>query len=265
MRKKIFFAALLSIVLTSCSSTYYQVYKTASSEKISLKDNLLVYEDENCKVSYNFWEDEGNIGFVFFNKTDKNIYLNLEESFFIHNGVANNYYKNRVFTNLRSAGVTVSKGAKTTKSVFELNTVGIITSSGNSVSFNEEKIVCIPALTQKAITEYTINQSPFRDCDFLRFPTKRQIKSMKFNKSDSPLVFSNRIAYTIGQTDSKTIKFENEFYVTEISNYPEREITNKKFEKFCGETNRIKTKFFKKVSADQFYIKYNRGQDDMKY
>ena len=51
--QKIIFITLISILLTSCVSTsYFQVYKAAPSDKLVIKDKLLVYEDENCKVSY---------------------------------------------------------------------------------------------------------------------------------------------------------------------------------------------------------------------
>ena len=60
------------------------------------------------------WDILGNIGFQFFNKTDKNIYLNLEESFFILNGISYNYYRNRVFTNSTSSGATTSRGTSAT-------------------------------------------------------------------------------------------------------------------------------------------------------
>lgn len=277
--KKILFPALIAMMLTSCVSTsYFQVYKTLPSDKLVVKDNLLVYEDENCKVSYNLWGEGGNIGFQFFNKTDKNIYLNLEESFFVLNGVSYNYYRNRVFTSAISSRATTSRGATATKSVTGLNyldliqtnkisstnTVGLMASSGLSVSYNEEKIVCIPSKTSKIISEYNINKSLFRDCDLFKYPTKKQIKSKTFSKEQSPLVFSNRIAYSIGQTDS-LIKFENEFYVTEISNYPESEMFESKYAKYCGQKSMTMTKYFKTVSADRFYIKYIKGQDTWKH
>jgi hypothetical protein len=271
--KKILFLTLFAMFLTSCVSTtsYFQVYKATPSDKLVLKDNLLVYEDENCKVSYNLWNESGNIGFQFFNKTEKNIYLNLEESFFILNGIAYNYYRNRVFTNSTSSGATSYRGATASKSVtginyFDLlqtnrisatNTVGIMTSSGFSVSFNEEKIVCIPSKTSKIISEYNINESLYRDCDLFKYPTKKQIKSKTFSKTESPLVFSNRIGYTIGLTDN-LIKFENEFYVTEISNYPENEMYESKYDEYCGQKDFSITKYFKNGSADEFYIKYSK-------
>lgn len=276
---KIIFTALIATMLTSCgSASYFQVYKTETSDKIITKDNLLVYEDENCKVSYNLWDEGGNVGFQFFNKTDKNIYLNLEESFFILNGISHNYYKNRVFTNSASAGSTSSSSANSTKSISGINylklfqsnkisktnTVGLITSSASSVAYNEEKLITIPSKTSKVISEYNINASLFRNCDLYKYPTKKQIKTKTFSKTQSPIVFSNRIAYSIEQTES-LIKFENEFYVTEISNYPESEMFVFKKEEYCGEKSIIKSKFFKNASAEKFYIKYNKGQDTSKH
>ena len=197
---------LTSFLLTSCVSTnFVQVYKAMPSDKLVMQDDRIVYEDDNCKVTYYLWSEGGNIGFQFFNKTDKNIYVKLEESFFILNGIAHNYYKNRVFTNLDS-----------------------------SISYNEEKDVCIPPNTSKNISEYNINESLFRDCDLFKFPTKKQITTKSFTKEQSPLVFSNRISYSVGKNDN-LIKFENEFYVTEISNYPENEFIEWKYEKYCGQ------------------------------
>lgn len=262
--KKILFPALIAMMLTSCVSTsFFQVYKAVPSDKLVTKDNLLVYEDENCKVSYNLWDEGGNIGFQFFNKTDKNIYLNLEESFFILNGVAYNYYRNRVFATKSVTGINYLDLIQTNR-ISATNTIGLMASSGFSVSYNEEKIVCIPSKTSKIISEYNINESLFRDCDLFKYPTKKRIKSKTFSKEQSPLVFSNRIAYSIGQTDN-LIKFENEFYVTEISNYPESEMFESKYDEYCGQKSLTMTKYFKNVSADRFYIKYSKGKATWKH
>lgn len=269
------FILLIAILLTSCvSNSYFQVYKVAPSDKLVVNDSLIFYEDDNCKVSYNLWDEGGNVGFQFFNKTDKAIYLNLEESFFILNGVSYNYYRNRVFTSSTSSGTTTSRGVTATKSITGVNNsdliqtnrisatnaVGLMTSSGFSVSYNEEKIVCIPSKTSKIISEYNINESLFRDCDLFKYPSRNQIKTKTFTKAQSPLVFSNRIAYTIGKNDN-LIKFENEFFVTEISNYPESEIIESRYDKYCGQESMFLTTHFKNASADKFYIKYHKGQD----
>lgn len=33
----------------------------------------MVYEDDNCTITYNFWKENGEIGFVFTNKTSENL------------------------------------------------------------------------------------------------------------------------------------------------------------------------------------------------
>lgn len=273
--KSFILAATIALFLTSCATTsFYQVYKAIPSDNLITKDNYLVYEDDNCKVSYNLWDEGGNIGFRFYNKTNKNIYLNLEESFFILNGISYDYYKNRVFTNSSTSGATTARSATASKSVTGINyldllqtnriqaasSVGLMASSGYSISYNEEKVICIPSKTSKFITEYNINESLFRDCNLFKYPTKKQIKSKSFSKAESPIVFSNRIAYTVGQTEN-LIKFENKFYVTEISNYPESEILESKYDESCGQKSMTMSKYFKNVSPDKFYIKYTKDMD----
>lgn len=268
--KKTILVGLFALIMNSCvTHSYYQVYKTTASEKINLKDNSLVYEDLNCIISYNFWQNEGNIGFRFFNKTGKNIYLNLEESFFVFNGISNNYYKNRIFTNSHSSGVVMLKGAKAAKSVTGYNFLDLVqtnlmsvsasisntSTSGTSVAYTEEKIVCIPPQTAKIISEYTINKSIYRDCELLRYPTKKEIKSKNFTKSNSPIIFSNIISYKLDQSELQN-KVQNEFYVSEITNLPVSEMFSSKYEENCGKKSRFISSYFTEQSPNKFYIKY---------
>lgn len=259
-KMNLIFTGIILVFLTSCATTsYYQVYKAVPSDKMTNMDNYLVYEDDNCTISYNFWDEGGNIGFRFHNKTDKNIYLNLEESFFVHNGIAYDYFKNRVFTDSKSSGATTAQSAKESKSF-----TGLVASSGYSTAYNENNVIRIPSKTAKLITEYNINESLYRDCDLFKYPTKKQVTSKSFSKSDSPIVFSNRIAYKVGQSGNQ-IQFENEFYVAEISNYPGSELIESKYDEFCDQKSITKIEYFKDVSPDKFYIKYTKGQDTWKH
>lgn len=267
--KNLFFSALIAVTMTSCVSTYYQVYKTTPVTNVTLKDNAIVYEDDNCKVIYDFWEDGGNIGFTFFNKTENTIYINLAECFFISNGKAYDYYKNEVYTSSTSIGSSRGLGATTSKSTTGINYLDLIqsnsasygnsvsatTTSGKSVSYTEEKMVRVPSHTSKTINEYCINNLIFRHCDLYLNPTKDKIKTVNFTKSESPIVFSNRIEYKVGQLGNP-VKFENEFYISEITNYSEPEIVELKYDKFCGKRESFKTRHFKDVSPDKFYVKY---------
>ncbi|MEN3323698.1 hypothetical protein VP395_08160 [Mariniflexile soesokkakense] len=277
-KKYLIFTILIVMLATSCSTPFYQVYKASSSDKVVLKDKLLVFEDDNCKVLYNLWDEGGNIGFTFYNKTETTIYINLKESFFILNGVANNYYKNRVYIASKNLESSVFSGLVASKSITGLNysdliqtnnvstskSSGIKTSSGFSTSYAEEEIVIIPSKTSKSISEYSINELLFRDCNLFRYPTRKQIVNKTFTKSDSPFIFSNRIQYKIGKEESAKL-VENDFYIKEIGNYPESEILELVQDEFCNQKTLTKTKYFKNVSADKFYIKYSKGQDRLKH
>jgi len=266
--------SLIVVLSTSCATpAFYQVCKTTPESNITMKDNLLVYEDNNCKVFYNLWGDGGSVGFQFYNKTEINIYLNLEECFFISNGVANNYFKNRVYTYSTNTGSTQSVAKSMTGinylQLIQTNnaSVNVMSSNGRSISSKEDNIICIPALTSKIIKEYSVTETPYRDCDLLRNPTKTQIKTLTFDKGNSPIVFSNRIEYKVGQTGTP-IKFENKFFVSEITNYPKSEIIESKDDKYCGEvisTTNEKIEYFKNVSPDKFYIKYSWSSTEFKH
>lgn len=277
-KKYLIFTVLVVILATSCSTPFYQIYKASSSEKVVLKDKLLVYEDDNCKVLYDFWAERGNIGFTFYNKTDSTIYINLKESFFILNGQANNYYKNRVFIASKNLETSVFSGLMASKSITGFNnsdliqtnnissskSSGVKTSSGFSTSYTEEEIVIIPSKTSKIISEYAINELLYRDCSLFRYPTKKQIVNKTFTKADSPFIFSNRIQYKI-ESEGKVKLIENDFYIKEIANYPENEITELVQDKFCDQKSLHKKKYFKNISADKFYIKYKKGTDRLKH
>jgi len=268
--KKSLLLCVIGMLLSSCSPTvllYYQVYKVQPTNEISKSDNSLVYEDSNCEVRYNFWREGGNVGFLFHNKSDQNIYVNMKESFFIYNGIAYDYYKNREFTSSTSIsessmytqsvtssyGVMGTRGVSATVSGYSYpglvsagvganKTVGASVSatsaasasSGFGVNVKEQDIICIPPKSAKVISEYNVNELLYRDCNLFLFPSKKQIRTSSFSEDNSPYIFSNRISYIIENTNSP-IKMEHKFYVSEISNYPEEDIIGYRTNKYCND------------------------------
>ena len=87
--KKILLLLFIAIILSSCGSSYYQIYDVASN--IKEQNNQYVVENEDCTVSFNFWDSKGNAAFTFYNKTDNNLYIPLASSSFIMNGILNLY------------------------------------------------------------------------------------------------------------------------------------------------------------------------------
>ena len=266
------------LTLSSCRTTFYQVYRAVPSDRSMADKDSLVYKDENCEVTYNLWSHGGNMGFGFFNKTKENIYLNLDECFFVRNDVANDYYLDREFTQTSNVGSKSSRKKGASVALTGLNFLGLIqtnqgvaevsesliTSSGSSISVKEKKIITIPPGTLKFISEYNINESLYRDCDLLKYPRRKQVKTLHFMKEESPFVFSNRITYRVGES-AEPVQFENEFYVSEITNYPKNEIVKEDYDEFCGEKSEEKYNFFKIKSPDRFYIMYLKNYQDTKH
>ena len=118
--KKILTFTLVSVflmLLQSCGA-YYEYIQILSTkpinnvEKTTLTNGGVLYEDENCAVFYKFWDEGGDAGFEFYNKTDEIIYLDLTKTFFIKNGIAYDYYEDKTVTDTetRHTSSTVSYG-----------------------------------------------------------------------------------------------------------------------------------------------------------
>jgi hypothetical protein len=269
-----------SVLVTSCStvSTFYQLYKTQPDKNLKTENGSIFFSDDNCTVTYNLWQNEGDIGFILHNNSSEYIYINKDECFFIINGFSFNYYKNRIITYSTSSGASTSRTASgsqalsgfnhpfnllQTNQVSNSNSASIISSSGYSISETEERIISIPPNTSKIINEYNINTIPFRDCNILMFPNSKNIKTATFTKDSSPLVFGNMITYSVGNS-SEYQTIYNEFFVTEITNYPNNKFIEKDYETYCGKESTVLTEYFRFSSPDRFYVRYSSNQTGWK-
>ncbi len=264
---------------TSCvAPSYYQVYST-KSENLKKSGNALQFENEYCLITYNLWGNGGNVGFTIYNKTEKNLIVNLEDSYFIMNDLANNYYKNRIYSYSSNSGTSNSNFSTNSTSILlnslqssssntasrtnassttNSNSIGTLSSRGYSISYNEEKTVCIPSKTAKYISEYSITNLLYRDCELVRYPiNKSDIKTLNFSKETSPFRFSNII--TLKVEDSNTYqKIENDFFVSEIANLPEKEMKISQYDEFCGKKSQTLSQYFKYNAPDRFFLFYTR-------
>lgn len=274
--KNLLLFLLLSSLFTSCFPSiqnYYQFYKTNFDSDLKLTNSMLEYEDQNCVVRYNFFAQGGSLAFVFYNKTDKNIYIDLSNSYVIMNGIAEHYYKNRIFTNSTSSTTEFLLSETTSKSISGINIYNLSQTNnaqksgtyssgiqtGLSVAFVEEKTICIPPQTSKVFSEFNINKDYIVDCDLQRNPNRKNILTKKYTKSESPLVFSNIIKYKFENSELNTVK--NNFYVSEITNYPESEVMDRVNASECGKKSFKMINVFKINSPDLFYNIYYKTPD----
>ena len=67
-------------------------------EKNKLSEEVHKQFNEDCALYYNLWAECGNPGFVMENKNDSDIFVLMDRSFYIHNGVAYDYFADREIT-----------------------------------------------------------------------------------------------------------------------------------------------------------------------
>lgn len=270
--KNLFLAAVAALLmLSSCSKVFYQVYNTKAPGMVE-EGSSLVYENEDCKLMYNLWAEDGNAGFVMQNKTDNDLFLILSQTFFIKNGTAFDYFKNREFSNTESAGaassVAVSGVAYGVANIWgmwynaaQAATVRTAKNKGYSstVTTKEAPVICIPAKSSKFIKEYAISGRLIKNCNKRQaYPKKRSIP-VTFTKEDTPLVFKNRISYSFDKDGTDLKQVENEFWVSEIINYTKKEALEKKEMAECeGDIAEI-VYVFKMASPRKFYNSYVGG------
>lgn len=248
--KRLFFTLVAAIALCSCGVTrkytFYQVYQATPADISSLVtiDNGMMYEDENCMISYAFWAENGNAGLTIYNKTDKVLCIDMNKSFFVRNGEAFNYYPEQVSTEEKA---------------------------------DFRQIVAIPPKAYRSVKSQSIWNMLFVDCDLDRYPATSD--SITFSAEDSPIRFSNYLTYNFGDGTPETV-IENKFYVSQVTNYASPQVFSYQLrtEKPCvNKTKELKEYYSPKYSvnvydpvvkintSDCFYVPYERNSSQDLY
>lgn len=262
---KSLFILLMVVAFASCSKVYYQVYKVESKGLIH-KDNSMVYENDDCRILYNFWSPNGSMAFLFENKTDYEIYIHMSKSFFIKNGHASDYYKNRTFEKGSKLSLSYDEEyTYLTEKFFGLERYqlpitttlkdGVKAASYSSVSLQEAETICIPPHSYKYLNDYTIQTTILKTCDNKKDYPQSQETINVFNEADSPLKLRNRLAYSFDKECKDLRYIDNGFWLSEIVNFSSKSATEK-VKKTIDCIKKEGTRF-KIGSPGQFYIKYS--------
>lgn len=244
--KKFYYALALLALATSCSVTYCQI-GVLSSDTVKMDDDgRFKYTQPELTISYNFWSNGGKVTFTVTNKTDHDIYLLMDNSRFINNGWADDYYKNRVYSyrassssssistiganinyaaqlngtlnlpistvDAKYSGISVSQGV----SAIAAKSASYSSELGYSIEIPESKSVCIPAHSSKLFSEFQILNNPYRQCGFARDSKDTDGEKLTFpNENSSPTCIENRLVFNI---DGQIVPILNKFYVKEYIN-----------------------------------------------
>lgn len=273
MKKTFVLLLLMVLLLTSCSSyVFYQVYNVTTPD-MEERGNKLVYENEHLKVSYNFWGEAGDGNFVVYNKSDKDLFILLPQSFMIKNGIALDYFKNREWGSSVSQSLTANAGTSAaiygyTKYLKDFqgnpylasisSSAGEGKSIGRASSFvmKENPIVCIPPHASKVLGEYSLYDNLIKACNKEQDYPNKSAMLMTFTKEDSPLHVVNRIAYTFDSTGKASQYINNEFWISEVTNYIDEEIVETEWRTECEGGLKEEVEVFTIGSPRQFYNQY---------
>lgn len=250
--KKIIFPIFI-LLLSSCAVTnYYQVYKTYT-ENGTINNNKIVFEDKNCSVYYNLWTEGGDIGFGIYNKTESDLKVYLDKTFFVLNGVAYEYFQNRTFSKSSNSGSSVTAYNYPYYGNYSVTRLDGSSSTSFSTSYMEKPELTIPPKTLINISEFKVTNERYINCDLAKYPSHKNIKTLNYSNENSPFVFYNLITYS---TTSETLRVANKFYVSEITNYPSTVMFTDIDTSACGKKLEFPIQVFKNVTPDKFYIKY---------
>lgn len=218
------------------------------------------------------------------NKTENDLFLILSQTFFIKNGTAFDYFKNREYSSTETVGAISSFAVSGTAygltniwglwyNASKTATVGTAKNKGYSstVTTREVPVVCIPAHSSKFIKEYSISDRLIKNCNKKQAYPKRKSMPVTFTKEDTPLSFKNRISYSLYANGDNLKQIDNEFWVSEIINYTEKEALEKKEYKECEGDYAETIYVFKMASPQKFYNSFkgasasskNSGKNDI--
>lgn len=272
-------ALFLSVVLMfgACSARYYQIYGVRGNN-VSRMSDCLMFKDENCSVIYNFWSNGGVADFIFVNNTDSILYLDLEKSFFIRNGMSYDYFEDAVYVSGSGKYYgTVSDGflnisSARTSYITSKNTVSEQVSYSAKISSysnpgpskyefvvkQERPVVLVPPYGSKMISKFVLwDDGPYTEDACSKDLEPKDSVSYTYSIQSSPLVFSNYITYSVGKS-GEPVHIDNMFYVSDITNVKGSvAVVEEKYQ--CeGEYYPRTVTRFKSKDAGRFYIKYYR-------
>ena len=224
--KKYFLLLIVSLLFTSCKS-YIQIYDVDSTSAKTSNEQF-VFENEDCKLTYNFWGMFGNASVVFTNKTDQNLFVSLSQSSFIFNTYSFPFYKGI------DRHVVVSK--------FE------------SKTFRDLPVVCVAPKSSKTIGDLNVVDGIYSFCDKKKDNPSRRY-SENYNENDSPITFGYNMVYSAKEDCREVKQLESSFYVSRIENVTKKqeEITSQV--KNCSDYSNVSVVSLKSQSTKRFYIK----------
>lgn len=268
-------------LMSSCKmKTYYQLMQSQTmNDQCRIESNAVIHDGEYCTVSYNFFSPEGDGGFWFTNNSDSLIVIDLAETFFVVNGVAQEYFQDRQWTQTRSQMNTLSyqasegrkerrrerRRARHEQNVQEdmYNTnaasAGVSYTTTSATVSNERRYVVIPPHSTKHIAyEYTIWANAIKACGLKETPRAGKPVGVSYTEVNSPIHFSNFITYRVGPNGPRQY-IDDRFFVSNVMNVRGKAMFEElRLADVCGKPTGNKVKRLRYNTPDRFYVIYRK-------
>ncbi len=220
---KLFIFFINAFLFFSCGTV--RLTETESIGKNPSKEG--VSENEDLRLSYDFWGEHGLMYFTIYNKSKKPIYIDWKKSVYIHNQWKNDYWvekttsesftipigdeNSRSFKNVMSTVVSeritfVPPDCYVSVPVtFEI--LNHLNRKQQLHNYRESKVVAISdnlrwdENSKKEVIQKADNKGSFRAF------------TLTYNKENSPYRFRNFITYSFDEKFATEKSFDNEFYV----------------------------------------------------
>lgn len=285
--KKILLLPVIIAAVSSCATSFQQIASVASSQMALTDNGYYRYNEGDITIEYNFWAENGQVSFNIHNESDKDVYVDLERSFLVVNGMTFDYYQNRTYSTQLSNTIVNSStyGVSNTGTIASSLVSAFASSYGNSASggsfgvygassqtrayskrdtksstinrgieYAEKEGVWIPAHSSRHFCEFSLMDAPYRRCGFARNPSKREEASVSFTEENSPYVFNNMLMLVIEGADHR---FSNSFYVGGFLNILQKEAYDETKGVKCDGSKSMDTFWISKYKAgNKFYINY---------
>lgn len=246
--KKYFLLLIVSLLFTSCKS-YIQIYDVDSTSAKTSNEQF-VFENEDCKLTYNFWEEWGNASMVFTNKTDKNLFVSLSQSSYIFNTYSSSFYQGV------DQHIAVPKYGYRDVIKRKLDNYGAILSIPKFayITLRDIPVVCVAPKSSKVIGDLNIVKRSYSFCDKKKDKPKRRY-SESYTENDSPITFGYNMVYSTKEDCSEIKSLESSFYVSRIENVTKKQEEVSSQVKDCLDYSETSVITLKSQSPKRFYIK----------
>lgn len=191
MNKTLIIISFVTFLLLGmgCTSKYSQVWRTKSCNVPERQDSP-IYENDTLIITYNFWANHGRMLFSIYNKLNKPLFIDWNQSFYTINNIQLPYwqaYDSVYHTTNYKKYLTSDKGVITTE---------------------REHITFIPPHTSYKNGQFQIITQKF---DFKK-------DSIAFDSITSIIRFRNCLVYATDKKFDKINRISNDFYVNKIHN-----------------------------------------------